>query len=183
MKYLFLLISLSSLLFSSNIEQSLLKIHATLVPKLLLMDYNFKEKTINNTINIVIAYDEIDYKYVKKLRKDIEHKYPNGLKSYKINIIPIKYSKLGKIDSNINLYYLFPSKKENIYKLIENANKKQALTFSYQNNDLSYGVMSSVYIGSKVKPLLNLIALKANDITLRPVLLKISKIYTAQGVN
>ena len=55
----------------------MLKIHATLAPKLLLMDYAFKEKTTNNTINIVIAYENNDYKSAQLLKRTIEQKYPN----------------------------------------------------------------------------------------------------------
>ena len=51
------------------------------------------------------------------------------------------------------------------------------MTFSYLESDLKYGVMLSVKIGANVKPIINLEAIKANNITLRPILLDISLIY------
>ena len=81
-----------------------------------------------------------------------------------------------------NLYYLFPANKDEIQKVLKVAKKTKALTFSYNEDDLKYGVMSSVFIASKVKPILNLDAIKSNNITFRPVLLKISKIYKKKGV-
>ncbi|MCD4667535.1 MAG: YfiR/HmsC family protein [Sulfurimonas sp.] len=177
MRYLLLLIYLSTILFASSINNSVLKIHATLVPKLLLMDYDFKEKISNNTINIVITYENTDYKDAQFLKRTIEQKYKDGLKSFNLSITLISYNNINSYKTKANLYYLFPSNKQNIINIIKKAKKSHTLTFSYEKNNLQNGVMSSVLIGSKVKLILNLEAIKSSDIALRPLLLKISEIY------
>lgn len=69
MKQLFFLFFLSYSLFGLNINESLLSVHATLVPKIPLMDYKFLEKLHNNSISIVIFYDSYDYRNAKLLEK------------------------------------------------------------------------------------------------------------------
>jgi len=177
LKYILFLILFSTIALSSGINSSLLKIHATLLPKVLLMDYDFERKSSKDNICIVIAYNKKDYKNAKLLRTNIEEKYPNGLNNYSILIELVPYTKIKKQTTEANIYYLFPGSEKNIFNTISKATKSDALTFSYLKDDLQDGVMCSVSIGSKVKPILNLEAIKANNITFRPVLLKISKIY------
>ncbi len=182
MKYFLILLYFSTTLLASNINSSLLKIHSTLAPKLLLMDYDLKKKIDNDTIIITIFYNQNDYKSAKVLEHDIETKYKDGLSIYSISIDLILYSEKNIDSLTSNLYYFFPANKNDIQKVLKVAKKSKALTFSYNEDDLKYGVMSSVLIAAKVKPILNLDAIKSNDITFRPVLLKISKIYKKQGI-
>ena len=183
MRILLLIVFLNSLLFSYSINNSLLKIHATFIPKIILMDFNFRKKTLNNTISILIAYNKSDFSSAKTLKKNIERKYSNGIKSHQISVKIFEYNKLIKSDIKGNLYYLFPSNTQNIKKTLQKASKDSALTFSYLNKTLKDGVMCSVSVGSKTKPLLNLKAIKSNNITFRPVLLKISNIYKNEDGN
>ena len=94
----------------------------------------------------------------------------------------INYSKITSFSNIGNIYYLFPTNKKSIVKLTTKAKESDALTFAYGNQDLENGVMSSLIIDSKVKPILNLDAIKSSNITLRPVLLKISKIYKKEEI-
>ena len=139
------------------------------------MDYKFKEKTNNNSIVIAILYNKFEYDYAQSLKNKIISKYPNGIKSYTIKTKLINYNELEYSDANI--YYLFHTDSINIEKVINKASKLKALTFSYLKDDLKYGVMISLNVSTKIKPMLNLNAIRANGITLRPVLLNISKIY------
>jgi len=176
MKLFFLfLLSLSSLL-ALGVNESLLKIHATLVPKIYLMDYNFQTKIEDNTIVIAIIYKEIDYQNANTLKKMIEARYKDGIQSYKIKPIMSKYADIKNF--NANIYYMFPSSKKEIKSVIREANMNNSLTFSYLKEDLKYGVMISLNVSKKIKPLLNLQAIKENDISIRPILLNISTIYT-----
>lgn len=177
MRYIFTFVVFTSIVLSSSINESMIKIHAALVPKMLLMDYDFEKKISDNTISILIAYDNGDNASAKQLKREILYKYPNGLKSYKISIKLVPYSKLNTYKKEINLYYIFPSSDRNINKVLNIAQKSNAITFSYLNDNLENGVMCSLIIGAKVKPILNLNAIKSSNITFRPVLLKISEIY------
>ena len=172
--FLFMLFTLS--LFGSNLNESLLKVHATLVPKIYLMDYDFTKKLVDNTITIAILYKKNDYQSAKDLQILMKNRYKKGIKSYKVHPVLVSYADVGKTQANI--YYLFPSSKKLIQKVVKRASLNNALTFSYQRDDLQYGVMISLNISKKVKPLLNLEAIRAHSISLRPVLIDISTIFT-----
>ncbi len=181
MKYLLLIFLLVESLFSLSINESLLKIHAVLVPKIYLMDYDFKEKLKDNSITIAILYNSNSYRSAVLLKNEITLKYHNKIKSYKIKTILLPYNKVN--NSYANLYYLLPTNIKNIKKVIKQAQKVKALTFSYSKDDLKSGIMLSLEVGKKVKPIINLHAVRSSDITFRPILLKISNIYTTNYDN
>ncbi|MEA1891255.1 MAG: YfiR/HmsC family protein [Campylobacterota bacterium] len=175
MKTLILLLVLVGSIFGTTINESLLKVHATLVPKISLMDYKFKEKIKNNTITIAIMYKNNEYKDAKSLKKKIDTRYKNGIKSFKVSSKLVPYSDIAKTEANI--YYIFPAEVSTIKKVVKQANKNSALTFSYLKEDLKHGVMISLNVSKKIEPILNLSAIKTHNITFRPVLIDISIIY------
>jgi len=162
-------------MFGFNINESLLKVHATLVPKISLMDYQFKNKLKNNTITIAIMYKNSEYKDALLLKNKINSRYKNGIKSYKVRSKIVPYSDIKS--TNVNMYYLFPARSTDIKRAIKQAKLNTALTFSYLEEDLKYGVMISLNVSKKIKPILNLNAIKTNKISFRPVLIDISNIY------
>ena len=181
MKIFIIFIIFTTSLFSVTINDSLLKIHATLVPKLYLMDHAYKEKITNNSITIALLYNQTNYKNALTLKNSIDSKYANGIQSYKIKTQIVPYSKMDKTKANI--YYLFPTNRVNIKKVIQKAKSTQSLTFSYLKDDLKYGVMISLNVGNRVKPILNLNAIKLYNISFRPMLLNISSIYSDKITN
>jgi len=174
-----LLLSLLPTLSGNSINESLLKIHATLIPKIYLMDYKFEDKLKNNTISIAIIYHDNNYKEAQVLKNRIETRYKEGLKSYHVSAQLITYDDLTTASANV--FYLLPSTKEDINRAVKQANHYQALTFSYLSEDLKYGVMISLNVEKNVKPILNLEAIKLHKISLRPVLIDISNIYIDDG--
>jgi len=181
MKYIIFLLFYTTSLFSLTINDSLLKVHATLVPKIYLMDYKFKQKIEHNSIVIILLYDKLDYKNAQSLKSKIDFKYQNGIKSYSVETKLVPYNKIS--NTNANIYYLFPTSEKNIKKTINIAKVNESLTFSYLKNDLKYGIMLSLNIGNKITPIINLDAIKTSSITLRPVLLDISYIYKTGSKN
>ncbi len=175
MKYIIIFFLIFNFLHGATINNSVLNIHATLVPKLSLMDYQLEQKLDNNAIYIAIYYSNLNYKSAKFLKTRINLKYKNGLKKFKVKTKLIPYSDKKTILANI--YYLFPTSDSNVKNILKNAIAVGALTFSYSKNMLSLGSMISIDIGAKVKPIINLDAIKTNEISLRPVLLNISEIY------
>lgn len=140
------------------------------------MDYQYKEKIKNDSITIAIVYEKVNFNDAKLLKEKIYQKYKNGIKSYSLDIVLTQYNKA--ISADVNIYYLFPSNTKNIKRAVKQAQKTESITFSYLKDDLKNGVMLSLEIGQKVKPLLNLKATKLHNISFRPVLLNISNIYT-----
>jgi len=176
MKIVVLIFCLITSSYAFSINDSLLKIHATLVPKVYLMDYNFENKLENKTINIAILYEKSEYKAAKSLKEKIESRYPKGINSYKIVSKLLLYTQM--LSSDVNIIYMLPSSKDMILKAVQQAKENNILTFSYDKNDLNYGVMISLNIAKKIKPILNLKAIKLNNIEMRPILIKISQIFT-----
>ena len=175
MKILFLIILSCATLFSTTINTSLLKIHATLLPKIYLMQYDLNNKIKDNTIRLTILYNQSTYKDAKTLKYMIEHKYNKHIKKYKLAVNILMYN--SKKHINTNVYYLLPSSKKDIKDAVKLAKEDNALTFSYLKDDLKDGVMCSLSVAKKIKPILNLKAIKDNDISFRPILIKISSIY------
>ena len=175
MRQIITFLLLISVVFASNIDDSVLKVHATLLPKIYLMDYNFQSKLIDDTIKISLVYKAKDYKSAQSLKSKILSRYTKGIKSYKIAVKLLRYHDLK--DKKSNIFYLFPASDREIEYAVATAKRSNALTFSYLSNDLNNGVMISLAIGKNVKPILNLNAIKANNINLRPVLIGISTIF------
>lgn len=139
------------------------------------MDYKFQEKIDENSISIAIMYNQNEYQNAKNLKEMIDRRYSNGIKSYGVKVSLVNYRNIDKTEANI--YYLFPASPKSIKEVVVQAALHEALTFSYQKEDLKYGVMISLHITKKVKPLLNLQAIKKYNIAIRPVLLDISTIF------
>ena len=175
MKTIILLLFFSASIFGASINESLLKVHATLIPKISIMDYKFKEKIKEGTLKIAIVYKNANYKDASSLKHKIDTRYKNGIKAYKVETKIVAYNNIKK--ANANIYYLFPSNEKDIKNSIKQADKNSALTFSYLKDDLRYGVMMSLNVSKKIEPILNLDAIKLHNISLRPVLIDISTIY------
>ena len=176
MKTFFLILSLVTASFALNINDSLLKIHATLVPKVYLMDYNFKKKLHNKTMVIAILYENNTYKSAKSFKEKIVARYPDGINAYKIVAKLVPYSQVSSSEANI--FYMLPTSTKMIRQSVKHAQQESALTFAYDKKDLNYGVMISLNVAKKIKPILNLEAIKINNIEMRPILIKISLIFT-----
>ena len=175
MKKIFLLLFFYSHIFALYIDESLLNIHATLLPKLAFMDSKYKEKLDNNSLSIIIFYSKNNYASATILQKSILKKYPNGIKNYPLKLLLLPYTVKQKIQANI--YYLMPAEEQELKRVLEMAKREKVLTFSYLEENLAQGSTLALSIGVKVKPILNLAALKESNISIHDVLLKISTIY------
>jgi hypothetical protein len=137
------------------------------------MDYEFEDKIFNNEIVIAIYSEQTQHQDAIELKNKILSKYQNGIKDYTIRCEIISYNEKKYIQSNI--VYLFPTTAEKIIQTTKMVKKFKPITFSYLEEDLKNNVMLSVNISSNVKPIINLDVIKNSNITLRPILLKISQ--------
>jgi len=181
MKLLITILLFSSFLFSKTLDNSLLDIHATIMPKVLLLEHNIEKRIKNKKIHITIAYEDNNYKDMKFLKNAIESKYPNGISGYQIIIDFINYSQFKKCKMQTNVLYLLPSTENNIDKLIKDYRSCHAVTFAADKAYLKNNAMISIDVGKKVKPIVNLSAVKKSGISFKPVLLSISKVYNKQN--
>jgi len=175
LRVFFLIAVFNSLTFGAIINESILKIHATLLPKITFMDNDFDHKVQNQEISILIYYNENDYSSALALKDAIAKKYKDGIKGYTITSTLQKYN--TNKTPHATIIYLFPSTSKNITTLTKYATQKKQLTFAYSKDDLALGVLFALTIGSDVKPIVNLDIMKESGINLRPTLLKIAKRY------
>jgi hypothetical protein len=168
---------ITSNLLAENLKDDLIRIHATLIPKIMMMDYDFKKRLVNNEIFIAVVYKNAQQKNdALALKRYMKAKYPNGFQNHKISLEFISFKNIHLANKH-SLYYILPSSEKEIKDAIDICNKQDALSFSYNFKDLKYGVILSVKITNKVKPVINVDALKKTQITVRPVLLKVAEIY------
>jgi hypothetical protein len=162
---------------ADDLKDDLLRIHATLMPKLMMMDYDFQQRLVDNAISIAIVYDNNNQKMdVLALQHYLEAKYPDGFQNHKITLEFFSYEKIALAKKH-TLYYLLPASEKHIKEALEVAHKQEALSFAYRDDDLKYGAMFSVKITNNVKPVINVDALKDTNVTLRPILMKVAEIY------
>lgn len=162
---------------ADDLKDDLLRIHATIIPKMMMMDYNFEERLIDRSISIAIVYDNNHQKKdAGALVRYIKAKYPHGFQHHKITLEFYSYKKIASAKKH-TLYYLLPASEARIKNALTVAQNQKALSFAYRDDDLKYGVMFSIKITNNVKPVINVDALKNTDVTLRPILMKVADIY------
>lgn len=161
----------------ASINHDLLKVESALMPKVILMDYNYKKRVVNNSISFVVLYSSHNYVDAKKFKQLIENKYSSKLATYNLHVTLCSYNDFNNKPIQATAIYLLPTNSKDIKKSIAYAQKNSILTFSYSEDDLSYGALISVRVDKRVKPIINPNSLKSYNIEFRAVLLKISDIY------
>jgi hypothetical protein len=148
-----------------------------MLPKIFLMDYAHEQKCERGVLTINLLHEKSHFNNARSLQKMINSKYQNKIGSYTIEVNLIAYEDMQ--NSSGNIFYMFPSSEKNIKDAIFVAKRNSAITFAYLEDNLRYGAMISINVGVQVKPILNLEAIRANEITFRPLLLDISLIFSS----
>lgn len=176
---LFILLLLIAFPAKATINDVLLQIHATLLPKTVLMDYQFARKLVNNAIAIGIVCEKKDLFYAERLSGYILAKYKNGIKDYPVEVKIFYYDELPNYLTSSTIFYLMPASSAAIRTALESI-QDERLIFAFNPSDLRLGAVVSVRVQHKIKPVINIDALKKRNISLRPVIMKISKMYYQQ---
>lgn len=174
-KKILLIIFLELSLFANSVYNSnILDLQSKVFPKIILLDNNFEDKLVENSVVLTILYEEIDYDVVEILKDKIEKEY-NSLKDYNLEVNSLKYSEFDI--NNLSTAYIFLIGKEDkiseISKILTNKNR---LSFAYNNSYLDLGVIFGLSITSKVDIFLNLEALKNSKIELQNSIFSVVKI-------
>ena len=141
------------------------------------MDNDLQKKTINDKIVLDIYYSEFDISLANKLKKMIIKEYNSryGGYSFYINLKAYKKDKFSKATA----IYLLPCDNENqVKKITQLANRNNLISISLLPSNLKNNALISLLINKSVKPIINLDVLKANNIRLNTILLKIAEKYT-----
>lgn len=145
------------------------------MPRFVLMSSS--KNNLQDTIEICVLHDKIDERIALSLIDKVDSNYPKGIKNYKIALLNSDYSNLDACQ-NSHLAFMFDTNNKNIDKTIKFSNKYTVLTMSYDAKYLEKGVNTSLFLGRKVTPYVNMNTIRKNGIELDNVLLRISKIYT-----
>jgi hypothetical protein len=161
---------------AAGLSDDLLRIHANLLPKTVLMDYNFKQKLVGKTILIDIVCRKSNRYYAQKLQLYIFEKYTNGIGDLPVDVQIIDYADSQQLQKPASLYYFLSAAPEQIQQALKYVPDNR-LVFTYDPQSLQYGAHIGLHIGRHIKPVINVDALKADNITLRPALVRISHLY------
>lgn len=181
---LWFFVSINALFLHADlINNSTLEVHATILPKTALMNYDISNRLKNDKMVIALFYnDKYEKSAAEKLKHFLLNKYREGIKSLQIEVHLFSYSSLKEKYPEATVYYLFPSTKQEIKQAVSAAKNVNALTFSYDPNDLKYGVMLSLRIAKKIQPVVNISVLQREKVSFRPILLKVAEKYYQPSV-
>ena len=155
-KILFLL--LINLIFAYDINE-LIKIEAKLYPKIVKLEKTFQ----NKTLKIAIIYNNSSQKIAKKFSLLLKKENVTTYTVFYKDLIP-----------TANAYIL--TFKNVTPKLFNKLLKRKKLIFNIYPNELEYS-MVGVYIGLKVKPLINPKLIKKANIKLNPIIFRVAEVY------
>lgn len=174
-KKIFFIIFLQFSLFANSVYNiNFLDFQAKVFPKIILLDNNFEDKLLENSVVLTILYEEIDYSVVEILKDKIEKEY-KFLKDYNLKVNSLKYSEFNT-NKLSTAYILLLGKDEKILEISKILSSNNRLTFAYDNSYLDLGVIFGLSITSKVDILLNIEALKNSKIELQNSIFSVVKI-------
>ena len=174
-KKIFFIIFLQFSLFANSVYNiNFLDFQAKVFPKIILLDNNFEDKLLENSVVLTILYEEIDYSVVESLKDKIEKEY-KSLKDYNLKVNSLKYSEFNA-NKLSTAYILLLGKDEKILEISKILSSNSRLTFAYDNSYLDLGVIFGLSITSKVDILLNIEALKNSKIELQNSIFSVVKI-------
>jgi len=166
-----ILILLTPLLLFAYIDTDLIHIKGRLFSKMIFLDYDYEKKLVNGEVVIYILYDSYEHKiiaeeFVKELNgKDV---LDRKVRAKKIDI--------KNLQNDTPTAYITILESKNM-KIIHNTLiLKNRLIFTSDKNLIDYA-MASIYLGSRIAPIINPKLIKHGGIELRPIIFKVAKVY------
>lgn len=176
---LFTLLCLATATIHASVyDDETLTIFAKIAPRMILMSSQ-KEK-IKESIQICVVHDKIDERSAISLIGKVQDAYPNPIANHPLVLTNTTYASMDKCQNN-QLMFLFNSNDKNIEKALQYSRDHHLMTISYDPKYLENGVETSLFLGRKVTPYLNINTLRKNGIEVDNLLIRISKIYLYEG--
>lgn len=162
----------STILFARYYDTNIMTIEAKLFPKIAMLEKNIKQNP-SMVLVITILANEKDYRVAKHFKRKIKSNYPNliGKKRIVVNISEFMPLTMPNPDAIIVLSY----KPKELEAIALWANQNKIVSFAYDSSDLSYGILSSIYIGKSIKPYLNRKIIQEYNFVFDSYLLQLSK--------
>jgi hypothetical protein len=168
----------SAVLGASVYDDETLTLFSKIIPRMVLM--SSQKELIKENIELCIVNDTIDERIALSLIDKLHNAYPNGINKNLLKLTNTTYSAIEKCQ-NSQLVFLFSSNEQNIKKALQYTRRKRAISMSYDPVYLANGVETSLFLGRKVTPYLNMDELHKNGIEVDNLLIRISKLYLTEG--
>lgn len=179
-RFLTIILLYSAVLCASVYDDETLTLFSKIIPRMVLM--SSQKELIKENIELCIVNDTIDERIALSLIDKLHNAYPNGVNKKLLKLTNTTYSTIERCQ-NSQLLFLLSSNEQNIKKALQYSRRKTAISMSYDPAYLANGVESSLFLGRKVTPYLNLNELHKNGIEIDNLLIRISKIYLNEGEN
>lgn len=169
-----LLLAFTLPLNAASYNRTMMEMQANILPKLLLMDYNFEQKLVDGKIRILILFQPEDKNEAEEFRDALLEKYPEGVRSYPLEVSLSTFSSFSG-EQKASAYYLMEGEARAYKKVVEKASKEELITFCYNPSHVDRGVNTSLSVQRAAKPLINLSSLEKSNIKFRPALMRIAE--------
>ena len=174
MRILTLLLFFMSL-FASDYDHLLLRAQASMFPKIILLDKNLEDKTIDSALSLAIVYDNKELKEARVVKKLVDDKYKGKLGKYKFNVNLINIDDFRDTDSS-SAYYLFSSSGVKKQEVILHAINHNCISFSYNYKDFTEKTLISLFLKEKTYIYINKATVAQYNIKFAPIFYRIAKV-------
>jgi len=154
-----------------------LRMQASVLPKLVLMDKSFERKLIKGEMRIAILHEKSEKEDALLVKNAIEKKYRGKIRNYPIHVELIDYAVFKPTKDTATMIYLMDTESSRIKSIMGRLKYQPQITFSYNPDYLAYGVNLSLRVAKRVHPIANFQSFKANSIEPRPTLIEMAERY------
>ncbi|WP_457748912.1 hypothetical protein [Sulfurimonas sp.] len=145
---------LAQALFGYTYNDLVLKAQSSIFPKIMLLDKKIEDKLVNNKIIYTIVYDESDYQTALHVKQYINATFKGHFDKYPYEVNLVDFADLS-IKTKASALYVLKSSADNIRKAANIAEEKGIISFSYDINNLKYGLLFSLIIEKSTMLYLN----------------------------
>jgi hypothetical protein len=111
----------------------------------MLLDQKIENKLIDKKIIYTIVYETCDYQKATDIKKYINNKYRGDFDNYPYVIHTVEFSTLTDA-TPASAFYVLKASTSEIEKVAKVAKEKGVVTFSYDVNNLKYGLLFSLML-------------------------------------
>lgn len=170
------LLLFASVLTAAHTVTPLLDAHATILPRILMLDQKLQDRLVDGRVDIVVVHEAKDLHLAQDYCDLVRDKYGDRLGPWPLNIILVP---AGTFDASVKAtaLYLFPLTGEKTARVCSYCIANRVLSFAYNVDDLAEGALFSLRIESKTVIYFNRKAWNPEHIQLHPGFFKVVRSY------
>ena len=150
----------------------LLRMQASIYPKIAMLDKKIQNKRVNDDIIFVIAHAKNELQYANNLKKLINDEYKGKIGEHQLIVNTSEFMKLDNSTPATAFIFLKGSRKMHAY-VTDIASRNNRISFSYDHNDLKNNSLISLLIKEKAYIYLNKPVMSEYQIDFLPLFYKI----------